>query len=328
MFPEINCDKLSHMKRKNVPLNALRAFEAAARLGRQISAAEELGVTHGAISRQVRQLEGYLGVPLFQGTRHSPILTEAGKLLAPALSDAFNEIDAAVRAITETKAGVLDVACLSTFAMRWLIPRLHHFYAANPQTDVRLSTKDPKINVPQGRLDLSILVIDHATRPNAEDIVLFCEQLGVVLAPRLVQEKGIAEVDDLRRVNRLTTRTRPNAWSSWCEGIGRVQALGNIGMAREYDHYYFAIEAAASGLGACAVPYHLVLDDLATGRLIAPFGFVETGYRYIARRHRPENKLAILFCAWLKHEAKGLNYPSFSGGISTSGFRVQEQSAK
>lgn len=309
MFPEINCDKISHMKRKNVPLNALRAFEAAARLGRQLNAAEELGVTHGAISRQVRQLEDYLGVPLFQGTRHSPVLTEAGKSLAPALSDAFNEIEAAVRAITETEASVLDVACLSTFAMRWLIPRLHHFYAANPDTDVRLSTKDPKINVPRGRLDLSILVIDSATRPNAEDVVLFSEQLGVVLAPRLIQEKGIAEIADLGQVNQLMTRTRPNAWSNWLEGIGIVPSAGDMGNASEYDHYYFAIEAAASGLGACAVPYHLVLDDLATGRLIAPFGFVETGYRYIARRHRRDNKLAIQFCAWLKNEARGLQYP-------------------
>ena len=151
------------MKRKNVPLNALRAFEAAARLGRQTGAAEELGVTHGAISRQVRQLEDYLGFPLFEGTRHNPVLTQAGKSLAPVLSDAFNGIEAAVRAITETEAGVLDVACLSTFAMRWLIPRLHHFYEAHPQTDVRLSTKDQKIDGPQRRVDLSILVIDTTT---------------------------------------------------------------------------------------------------------------------------------------------------------------------
>ena len=308
MFPTMNCDKKSHMKRKNVPLNALRAFEAAARLGRQTGAAEELGVTHGAISRQVRQLEDYLGFPLFEGTRHNPVLTLAGKSLAPVLSDAFNGIEAAVRAITETEAGVLDVACLSTFAMRWLIPRLHHFYEAHPQTDVRLSTKDQKIDVPQRRVDLSILVIDTTTKPNAGDVVLFSEQLGVVLAPRLIQEKGICKVADLGRVNHLTTRTRPNAWSNWLEGVGLAQHYDDIGIASEYDHYYFAIEAAASGLGACAVPYHLVLDDLATGRLIAPFGYVETGYRYIARPHRPDNKLATQFCMWLKNEAQGLNY--------------------
>jgi LysR family transcriptional regulator, glycine cleavage system transcriptional activator len=308
MFSAMNCDKKSHMKRRNVPLNALRAFEAVARLGRQIRAAEELGVTHGAISRQVRQLEDYLGVPLVEGTRHSPTLTEAGKSFAPVLRNAFNEIEAAIHAMTETQACVLDVACLSTFAMRWLIPRLHHFYAGNPQTDIRLCMKAPKIDVPQRRLDLSILVLDHQTKPNAEDIVLFSEQLGVVLAPSLIQEKGICAIGDLVRVNQLTTVTRPNAWLSWLEGVGLLEAHSIMNSPREYDHYYFAIEAAASGLGACVTPYHLVINDLAQKRLIAPFGFVETGYRYIARRHRPENRLATQFCVWLKNEAEGLKY--------------------
>lgn len=188
--------------------------------------------------------------------------------------------------------------------MRWLIPRLYRFHEAHPAIDVRLSTNDRNIDFPQTRVDMSILVLDGETKPNAKDVVLFSERLGIVLSPLLVQAKGITEIADLDRVTRLTTRTRPNAWSSWQDGVGVFLGAVNPKMTSEYDHYYFAIEAAASGLGACAVPYYLVSDDLAAGRLVAPFGFVETGYRYVARRRRADSKLASPFCAWLKKEAQ------------------------
>ena len=113
------------MKRRLPPLNALRAFEAAGRLGRMTAAADELAVTPGAISRQVRQLEDALGVALFEGTKHSPALTDAGRLLLPAISVALDQIETAVRAVADEPGSTLDVSCFSTFTMRWLIPRLY-----------------------------------------------------------------------------------------------------------------------------------------------------------------------------------------------------------
>jgi LysR family transcriptional regulator, glycine cleavage system transcriptional activator len=301
MFFVSNCDINSHMKRSYVPLNALRAFEASARHGRQLAAAEELGVTHGAISRQVRQLEEHLGVLLFEGSRHQPVLTAAGASLGLALTEAFNAIDAAVRATRGTQAGILDVACLSTFAMRWLIPRLYRFQALHPGIDVRLSTNERNIDYPQMRVDMSILVLDGHTKAHAGDVVLFRERVGVVLSPALVAAKSITALADLEGVTRLMTRTRPNAWSIWQEETGMASQGG---VTSAYDHYSFAIEAAASGLGACVVPFHLVMDDLAAERLVAPFGFIETGYRYIVRRRRPDNALTTPFCEWLKNEIK------------------------
>ena len=100
------------MRRKILPLNALRAFEAAARLGRLTVAAEELGVTHGAVSRQVRQLESFLGVDLFGGPRSKPELTQAGQSLAPLLTAALDQIDNAVRTVLAEEEGLLQVACL------------------------------------------------------------------------------------------------------------------------------------------------------------------------------------------------------------------------
>ena len=167
------------MRRKNLPLNALRAFEAAARLGRLTVAAEELGVTHGAVSRQVRQLESVLGVDLFGGPRSKPELTPTGQSLAPVLTAALDQIDNAVRAVLAEEEGLLQVACLSTLAMRWLIPRLHRFTQLHPGIDVRLSTDKEHIDPERGRFDLVITVIDGGEVLRARDALLFREQIGV-----------------------------------------------------------------------------------------------------------------------------------------------------
>src|SRR5690349_20019571 len=120
-------------RRKNLPVAALRAFEAAARHGQMSSAADELGVSHGAISRHVGHLEAFVGAQLFEGTRNRPKLTAEGRVFGFALTAAFDQIEDALRIIGRGDGGILDVACLSTFAMRWLIPRLHDFTARHPR---------------------------------------------------------------------------------------------------------------------------------------------------------------------------------------------------
>ena len=123
------CLKLTLMKRRLPPLNALRSFEAAARLGRMTAAAEELAVTPGAVSRQVRQLEQSLGMRLFEGSKNKPQLTAAARTLLPALSAALDQIEDAVRAASQEGRGTLDVLCFNTFTVKWLIPRLYDFHA-------------------------------------------------------------------------------------------------------------------------------------------------------------------------------------------------------
>ncbi|MDD0813291.1 LysR family transcriptional regulator [Curvibacter sp. HBC28] len=127
------------MKRQLPPLNALRAFEAAARLGRMSAAALELSVTPGAISRQVQQLERSLNVKLFEGSKNKPLLTPAAQTLLSALSPALDQMEAAVKAISNANSGVLDVACFSTFMVKWLIPKLFDFNALH--SDMKFGCK-------------------------------------------------------------------------------------------------------------------------------------------------------------------------------------------
>jgi LysR family glycine cleavage system transcriptional activator len=290
-------------RRKALPLNSLRAFEAAARLGRITAAADELAVTHGAVSRQVSQLEAFLGLDLFEGPRSRPVLTPPGARLLLSLTPALDQIDAAVRTIIDEEDGVLDVACLSTFAMRWLIPRLHRFQHAYPAIEVRLSTDRGRTDASRGRYDLEIFALDKTAKLGVEDTLLFVERLGVVLAPSLMPTRKTFQIKDLAGIPHLATRTRMNAWPMWLESVGANPTPGRSKPGAEFEHYYFTIEAASNGLGACVAPLHLVSNDVRSGRLVAPFGFIESGYRYIVRHQRSENKKSVRFCRWLEREA-------------------------
>lgn len=296
------------MRRRPLPLNALRTFEAAGRLGRMTAAADELAVTHGAVSRQVQHLENVLGVALFAGPRTRPQLTPAGRALLPALSAALDQIEAAVQAATGVDDAVLDVSCLSTFLMRWLIPRLHRFRDQHPGIDVRLRAADDAAAPQRGGFDLLITVDDAppATPGGATAQVLFAEWLGPVATPGLARRTTLGPARDLPRDLLLQTKTRLNAWSMWCDAAGAppVDPAGGV-----FEHYYYTLEAASAGLGICIAPWHLVAGDIATGRLVAPLGFVESGYRYVARPRVPADPGTDRFCRWLADEAAGMSAP-------------------
>ena len=169
------------------PLTALRAFEAAARLGRMSAAADELSVTPGAISRQVRQLEQHLGVPLFDGTKARPTLTPAARMLQPVLTTAFAHIADTVREISDEGRGPLDVTCFSTFTVKWLIPRLFDFQARHPGIDVRLRTTDTGSDADREHCDLLITAEEANGVQDAAAQRLFPECLGPVLSPELAR---------------------------------------------------------------------------------------------------------------------------------------------
>ena len=297
------------MPKRNVPsLNALRAFEAAARLGRMTMAAEELSVTPGAISRQVRQLEDALGVPLFEGPKQRPVLTDPGRLLLPALSAALDQIEAAVRAVADDPAGTIDVSCFSTFTMRWLLPRLHRFRAEHPGIEVRLSTADRAVDVERERFDV-VITLDDVPPPERVLVqTLFPEWLGPVLAPSLAQTLPLHDLVSLHGSKQLLrTRTRPQAWAQWASRTrwGGPQASGQI-----FEHYDFTLQAAIRGLGVCIAPWHLVVDDLEAGRLLAPWGFCESGHHYVALRRAQRSAKGERFCAWLAHQAAQMATPA------------------
>jgi LysR family glycine cleavage system transcriptional activator len=287
--------------RRTHPLNALRAFEAAARLGRVSAAADELGVTHGAVSRQVRQLEQYLDVELFEGSRRRPVVTLAGTRLADRLTPLFQRLDDTLIDVVDQRHGPLDVACYSTFAVRWLIPRLHRFQKANQNIDVRLTTSEDRIATGRVRHDMLIVALDPKSDLAEGDIQLFEEVLGPVVAPKLVSARRKTTLAGLADLTLLETRTRRNAWPIWAKAQPQVRPERPSRTA-EFDHYSLAIEAASSGLGVCIVPLHLVADEVRSGRLVAPLGFSESGYRYVMRARTPTSDKVERFFTWIRAE--------------------------
>ncbi|MDM9629016.1 LysR family transcriptional regulator [Rhizobium sp. S152] len=285
------------MSRHIPSLNALRAFEAAGRHGRMTLAADELNVTHSAVSRQIQHLEALLGVPLFEGPKNRLRLTEAGLTLLAGLGTAFDQIDASVRAVADTDEGAIDVSCPGTFTMRWLIPRLYRFQSDYPKIEVRLTASSKPVDFERDGFDVAIRVGDPPWPPGADVIALFPEQIGPVMAVHLAQiHAGSFGINP-----ELHTRTRPHAWDDWRSCSGRQLSAGP---RVDYEHFYFMLEAARAGLGICAAPWPYVVDDIHAGRLLAPFGFVDSGHHYVALKRSRRNHKASLFCDWLAAQAQ------------------------
>lgn len=245
-------------------LNALRAFEAMARTGRVTLAAEELSVTHSAVSRQVKALEAQLGVRLFNGPKHRLELTEAGRELLPALTEAFDQIAGAV---WRTRAGGEDlpVAVNASVSVKWLIPRLAGFSAAHPKVRLQLSELAAHATAQRGAQGVvRIVPAGRLAEPNCTPFIR--NALGPVMSPEAVERWG----DDPLRAPRLAAATHPEAWPVWAElaGVDLPPAV-----ERPFAHVHFAMDAALAGLGAAIVSWPLCADEVKAGRLVAPLGF-------------------------------------------------------
>lgn len=262
------------MARRVLPsLNALRAFEAFARHGRMTLAADELCVTHGAISRQIRQLEEQLGVALTEGPRSRLRMTPGGLRLAQALSPAFDQIEAAVPRPPQVGPRPLVVSCLPTFAMKWLIPRLPRFQTARPDIPLRVVESNGLFDFRADGVDLAIRMRTPGDGRSTDSVVTpFMEHFhGPVLSPELAAA-GEASLARICALPRLHTKTFPEGWTDWARKVTPI--LPEPASEQEFDHYFYMLEAAAAGLGVAIGPWAFVQRDLASGRLVAPLGFV------------------------------------------------------
>jgi len=299
------------MARRNLPpLNALRAFEAFGRHGRMTLAADELCVTHGAVSRQIRQLEAHLGVALTEGPRSRLRMTEAGLKLAQALSPAFDQIEAAAPRSAEAGPRPLVVSCLPTFAMKWLIPRLPRFQAAHPDIPVRVAESNGPFDFREAQIDLAIRIrrTGEADYPDSVADPFMRHYHGPVMSPELAGG-GLADFDRICAAPRLLTRTYAQSWSDWIRDIG-AETLPRAVSEQEFDHYFYMLEAAAAGLGVAIGPWAFVQRDLASGRLVAPLGFAP-GQTWIAALTPREgaSERALLFRDWLRAEGASTPLP-------------------
>ncbi len=290
---------------KSPPLNGLYAFEAFARRGRMTFAADELCVTHGAVSRQIRQLEARLDVALVEGPKNRLALTEVGLALAEQLTTAFRIVEAALPAPADPSRHHLHVSCLGTLAMKWLIPRLPSFHAAHPTVQVRITESYLPCDFRKDAVDLAIRT---SASEYSGDSTAFLEQFhGPVLAPHLL-EKHRDVKDVLAALPRLHAQSYPQSWEEW---------LGNFGIRldpsphkRSFEHNTYMIEAAVAGLGAAVCPWAFVMSDIEQGRLAAPFGFVATNTRYVVQQPMGRrNPAALQFRDWLLEEGRNTPGP-------------------
>ena len=301
------------MKRGTLPLNALRAFEATMRQGQMSLAADELGVTYGAVSRQVRGLERKLGARLFEGPKSKLVPTQDALDLYPALSEAFDTIQTSVTRIAHRERRPLIVSCLSTFAMRWLIPHLFDFQAAHPNIDVQMRASDEDVDFSRAPYDVAIRV-GAGPWPNATAIEILDETVGPVISPRLWNASTGAKGDVLTKFPILHTKTRPHAWADWCKD--RKLPAPESGQA--FEHFYFLIEAVRAGLGTAVIPKILVHKEIKAGLLIAPFGFRPSGQSYVVLTPKHPNWDALVFVQWLKDQTEyaATSGPRDDGGLS------------
>lgn len=249
-------------------LNALRAFEAVARLRSMTLAAQELCVTHGAISRQVKALEDTLGLTLLVRSAQSSDPTPEGRRLAEGLTTAFNLIDASIE---QLKPEPLTLSCSATIMMNWLIPRIAGFHRRYPQTELKFNMNYDQIDFVRDKISVAIRANTIEPPRDAITRTLIDEWIGPVCSPEYAQSIGLTSPADLARAKLLSTRTRPEAWTDWYRATD-VTPLAGAG-ADAYDHFYLLIQAAVCGLGVALVPQLLVMNDLMSGKLVAPFGF-------------------------------------------------------
>ena len=250
-------------------LNALRAFEATARLRSFSAAADELSVTHGAVSRHIRSLEDTLGLALLTRSAHGTAPTSEGQRLAEGLSAAFNLIQASVEQLTP---GPLTLSCSESIMMYWLIPRLARFQAANPGVALRFNMSHGALDFARDNISVAIRLssIEAPKGVLRSDVVT--EWVGPVGAPAYLGGLQLQAAADLQRARMMVSRTWPNAWDDWLHCSGN-DALGALRIDESFEHFYLLIQAAKCGLGLANVPRMLVRDDLNNGTLVAPLGF-------------------------------------------------------
>ena len=255
------------MQSRLPPLHSLRTFEAAGRLGSFTKATDELHVTQSAVSRQIRLLEEDLGVTLFRRSHRKVRLTAEGARLLPVLTEAFAAV---VETLERLRAPQRDVKIKvpPSFAIRWLIPRLDHFQAAEPGIQVRLTCGVAEVKLGKEPFDMGIVYVRHG-EPGRKGDLLLTDRVIPVAAPRYLEHAPpLRRPADLRRHVLLLTNPSGWDWRRWGRAFDVDDLPPDDGLQLELIEA--AIQAARSGQGVALVGAPFVAGELASGRLVAP----------------------------------------------------------
>jgi LysR family glycine cleavage system transcriptional activator len=309
------------------PLNSLKAFEAVARHLSVKKAAIELNVTSAAVSHQIRTLEDYLGVQLFRRYNRALELTDVAKTALPKLAEGFDCLGQAVAHLrNQQSGGSLTVSAAPSFASRWLMPRLHRFIAAHPEIDVRISARMRRVSV-DGKGDVAERATVEAWLADS-DVAIFYGRgnlpgiqlerlidlsITPICSPKLLTgEHPLKQPEDLKYHLLLhddTGELYDNAafWGLWLNAAGVTDVDANKGP--HFSHAVLAFEAAIDAVGVLASMPVLAAEDIASGKLVAPFDIViklPDAYYMATSDHASERPAVAAFCGWLREEAARL----------------------
>jgi LysR family transcriptional regulator, glycine cleavage system transcriptional activator len=300
------------------PLNALRAFEAAARLQSVKLAAAELHVTPAAVSHQIKLIEALVGQPLLVRKARGIALTEVAKAVLPRLSAAFEQLAQAARELSEPgPESTLTVSVAPSFATCWLMPRLHRFFTASPGIDVRIAARTRQSDMSRGAAreaaawlsdaDVAIM-LSQGELPGLHVDRLVPLSVTPLASPKLLRARRLRPADlrsftlihdDLGR--RVDGR---DFWDLWLAAAGADSRKLRHGV--HFSHTMMALEAAAEGIGIVATVQELAAPQLESGKLIAPFAQqVALPYAYflVAREQSLARTPVRSFVDWLRHVA-------------------------
>src|ERR1700761_5251575 len=303
-------DQRNTQRRRLPPLNALRAFEAAARHLNFSRAADELSVTPGAVSQQIQNLEEYVGVALFKRTPKGLLLTDPAQIALPALREAFDRLADAASMLTAAVDGRrLTVSVAPSFAAKWLVPRLGKFEALHPMVDVWISAGMELVDFNSGEVDIAIRY-GTGRYPGLEVQRLMQETVIAVASPDLLENQPLNELSDLAGQILLHDGS-PDAdescpdWTMWLAARGVKGVDGSRGP--RFNPSSLVIEGGVGGRGVALAKRALAQADLDAGRLAAPFQIataVDFAYYLVFPKAKGRLPQVKAFVAWLTAEAE------------------------
>lgn len=289
-----------------LPLNALRAFESAARLLSFKAAAEELSVTPTAVSHQIRALETWLGVQLFERLPRQVRLTDGGQRLFHSLHGALLDIAQSVETLRPQHSNThLTLSTTAAFAALWLVPRLGRFYARHPNINVRLDTHCEVIDLHQDASVDLVLRYSLDSYPNLYGLCLFDEHFGVYGSPDQVS-LAARQPPTLISVRWHNSKLYAHGWDAWCARAGE-DWLTRQPCVREYDEEHYALQAAIAGQGLVLASNILVSASVASGLLVAYRPEIQVkgaGYSALCVPGRERHAPVRAFFQWLEEEAR------------------------
>jgi LysR family glycine cleavage system transcriptional activator len=300
------------LKRGEIPsIGGLTSFVVAAQHGSFTRAADELNLTQGAISRQIREIETRLGVRLFERVRQRVVLTDAGKQYLSQVKKALDELAEATQRVASFNSATLNLVALPTFGAHWLVPRLSNFHDSNPKIMVHVTARQVPVDFVAEPFDAAIF-FDTSHWPGTISHYLMAEDVVAVCSPKLNAKRAIKTPADVLKFRLLHKMGKPNRWTEWMAEAGIAQSEPPRGHA--YENFSMVGQAAVAGLGIALVPRYVAQDDVAAGRLeivASEFAEISIPYYLILPETRASSSAVQAFTKWLIAETR-----AFSSGRS------------